>query len=175
MSEFLKYSVRFESNQSGTVDRKHVGDPPGYEPTASRDVVRTTAALWQRRMEITLISDPLYSRATGTVKNIGFMCFMMWMSGSQIHLFSIMMTVSGIYQPLAAIMNSKQTEASEGGKLEVLIPRLLYCLIQAGGLAFGLWKLNTMGLLPTHASDYVSSLKVPASQEFSTGGVQLPR
>ena len=45
MSEFLKYSVRFESNQSGTVDRKHVGDPPGYEPTASRDVVRTTAAL----------------------------------------------------------------------------------------------------------------------------------
>lgn len=52
----------------------------------------------------------LYSRATGTVKNIGFMCFMMWMSGSQIHLFSIMMTVSGIYQPLAAIMNSKQSE-----------------------------------------------------------------
>jgi len=51
----------------------------------------------------------LYSRATGTVKNIGFMCFMMWMSGSQIHLFSIMMTVSGIYQPLAAIMNSKQS------------------------------------------------------------------
>ncbi len=66
-------------------------------------------------------------------------------------------------------------EATEGGKLNVLFPRLLYCLIQAGGLAFGLWKLNTMGLLPTHASDYVSSLKVPVSGEFSTGGVQLPR
>lgn len=39
MAEFLKYSVRFESNQSGTVDRKHVGDPPGHEPTAARDVV----------------------------------------------------------------------------------------------------------------------------------------
>jgi hypothetical protein len=51
----------------------------------------------------------LYSRATGTVKNIGFMCFMMWMSGSQIHLFSIMMTVSGIYQPLMAIANSQQS------------------------------------------------------------------
>ena len=44
---------------------------------------------------------------------------------------------------------------------------------QAGGLAFGLWKLNTMGLLPTHPSDYVSSLHVPAAQEFSSGGVQL--
>jgi hypothetical protein len=49
----------------------------------------------------------------------------------------------------------------------------MYCAIQAGGLAFGLWKLNTMGLLPTHPSDYVSSLLVPSSQEFSSGGVQL--
>ena len=64
-------------------------------------------------------------------------------------------------------------EASEGGRLNILVPRLLYCLIQAGGLAFGLWKLNTMGLLPTHPSDYVSSLLVPAAQEFSSGGVQL--
>ena len=52
----------------------------------------------------------LYGRAQGVFKNVGFMCFMMWMSGSQIHLFSIMMTVSGIYQPLMAIMNSRQSE-----------------------------------------------------------------
>ena len=51
----------------------------------------------------------LYARAQGVFKNVGFMCFMMWMSGSQIHLFSIMMTVSGIYQPLMAIMNSRQS------------------------------------------------------------------
>ena len=51
----------------------------------------------------------LYGRAQGVFKNVGFMCFMMWMSGSQIHLFSIMMTVSGIYQPLMAIMNSLQS------------------------------------------------------------------
>ena len=48
----------------------------------------------------------LYGRAQGVFKNVGFM---MWMSGSQIHLFSIMMTVSGIYQPLMAIMNSRQS------------------------------------------------------------------
>lgn len=52
----------------------------------------------------------LYGRAQGVFKNVGFMCFMMWMSGSQIHLFSIMMTVSGIYQPLMAIMNSRQSK-----------------------------------------------------------------
>lgn len=48
----------------------------------------------------------LYSRAAGQVKNLGMMAFMMWMSGSQIHLFSIMMTASGIYQPIMSIVNS---------------------------------------------------------------------
>lgn len=40
----------------------------------------------------------------------GFLAFMMWMSGNQIHLFSIMMTVSGIYQPLQSIL--KVTEGA---------------------------------------------------------------
>lgn len=48
----------------------------------------------------------LFSRATGQLKNVGFLAFMMWMSGSQIHLFSIMMVVSGIYQPITAIVKS---------------------------------------------------------------------
>lgn len=63
----------------------------------------------------------LYGRAQGVFKNVGFMCFMMWMSGSQIHLFSIMMTVSGIYQPLMAIMNSRQSEPCCSMPLHVVV------------------------------------------------------
>lgn len=40
------------------------------------------------------------------VKMVGMMAFMMWMSGSQLHIFSIMTTLSGVYQPLMAILNS---------------------------------------------------------------------
>ena len=64
-------------------------------------------------------------------------------------------------------------EASEGGKLNILVPRMIFILIQGAGLAFGAWKLHTMGLLPTHASDFVSSLSVPASREFSSAGKVL--
>lgn len=32
------------------------------------------------------------------------LCFMMWMSGSTLHLFSIMTTLSGIYQPLSGAL-----------------------------------------------------------------------
>ena len=47
-------------------------------------------------------------RATGTFKQVGFLCFMMWMSGSQIHLFSIMMLVTGIYQPLSSLFKVRE-------------------------------------------------------------------
>ena len=70
----------------------------------------------------------LYGRAQGVFKNVGFMCFMMWMSGSQIHLFSIMMTVSGIYQPLMAIMNSRQSETlSETAASAVFLGKSVLC------------------------------------------------
>lgn len=32
---------------------------------------------------------------------VAMLCFMMWMSGSTLHIFSIMMTLNGIYQPLS--------------------------------------------------------------------------
>ena len=48
-------------------------------------------------------------RAYAQLKSIAFLCFIMWMSGSQIHLFSIMTTVSGVYQPLMAIINSEKS------------------------------------------------------------------
>ena len=50
-------------------------------------------------------------------------------------------------------------------RLEVLGPRALFCLVQACGLAFTLWKLNGMGLLPTHVSDWVTSTPVAPFRE----------
>ena len=68
-----------------------------------------------------------------------------------------------------------QLSACAGSRGSSKLPLLLkLCLArQAGGLAFALWKLNGMGLLPTHASDYVSALAVPRALEFSSGGVSL--
>lgn len=58
----------------------------------------------------------LSSMAQAPLKNVAMMCFMMWMSGSQLHLFSIMTTASGFYQPLSAILKS-----GEGGSMRVCL------------------------------------------------------
>jgi hypothetical protein len=56
-------------------------------------------------------------------------------------------------------------------KLDTLSPRLLFCLIQAGQFGFALHKLNTMGLLPTHASDWLTSVAAPLSVEHAYGAL----
>jgi hypothetical protein len=46
-------------------------------------------------------------------------------------------------------------------RLNTLLPRIIYCTVHFGQLLFVLNKLNAMGLLPTHASDWMASLPVP--------------
>ena len=65
----------------------------------------------------------LNGRAYGQFKSVAFLCFIMWMSGSQIHLFSIMTTVSGIYQPLMAIFNSEKSAGAAAGALRCFTHR----------------------------------------------------
>lgn len=52
------------------------------------------------------------ARAQAPLKQVGMMCFMAWMFGNSIQIFSIMMTFTLIGQPLNAIMTSGQGEPS---------------------------------------------------------------
>ncbi len=63
--------------------------------------------------------------------------FMMYMSGNSVHIFSIMMTFTGLYQPLVAIFNSGESFKpfqDQEGRVNTLGPRALFCLIQLGSL-----------------------------------------
>ncbi|PSC68571.1 ER membrane complex subunit 4-like [Micractinium conductrix] len=105
-------------------------------------------------------------------KQVAMLCFMMWMSGSTLHLFSIMTTLSGIYQPLSAILKNRAVFPDDPEKqLDTWTPRLTYCLIHGLGIAFAVWKINGMGLLPTHLSDWVSSMRPPAAAEHAAASL----
>jgi len=40
MAEFRKWRVDFEPNEAGLVEKRRVADPPGYAPSAGRELVR---------------------------------------------------------------------------------------------------------------------------------------
>jgi hypothetical protein len=165
-------------------------DPPGYDATIAKDgpvraLIHEPKAL--DLMKLDMQSNPparefkkdmailqrkqsaLYDRATGPIKQIAMMCFMAYMSGNGIQIFSILMTANLLQAPITAILASGQVFPKEEDwpQLDVLTPRLLFCVIQLGQFLFGLWKLDGMGLLPAYASDWISSMKVPVVLEKS--------
>nr|GMD09566.1 ER membrane protein complex subunit 4 [Ipomoea batatas] len=100
--------------------------------------------------------------AQAPFKNLMMMGFMMWMAGSTVHLFSIGITFSALWQPISALQGvGKVFEPYKDSKVDLLGPKLLFIALNLAGLGLGIWKLNTLGLLPTHPSDWVSSLPPP--------------
>ncbi|KAG0461674.1 hypothetical protein HPP92_021652 [Vanilla planifolia] len=76
-----------------------------------------------------------------------------------VHLFSIGITFSASWQPISALQSvGKVFEPYKDSGVDTLAPKLLFIALNLAGLGLGLWKLNTLGLLPTHPSDWVSSL-----------------
>jgi hypothetical protein len=115
-----------------------------------------------------------YMFAMSQWQSIGMMGFMMYMSGNGVQIFSIMVTLGGIFNPIKAILRSGKTfERFADEKTDMTGPRLAFCGVQCVGLALALWKLNAMGLLPTHASDWVSGMRPPTPLEHAYGGTTL--
>jgi hypothetical protein len=52
-------------------------------------------------------------------------------------------------------------EPFKDARTDILLPKLLFIAMNFAALGLGLYKLNSLGLLPTHASDWVSSLPPP--------------
>ena len=115
-----------------------------------------------------------YQFAMSQVQAIGMTGFMMYMAGSGVQIFSMMVVGNGLFQPIKAIASSgKIFEPYADASTDVTGPRALFCAIQLAGLAMALYKLNSMGLLPTHASDWVSGMKPPTPVEHAYGGTTL--
>jgi hypothetical protein len=116
-----------------------------------------------------------YEFAAGQLQSVGMQVFMMYMSGNGVHMMSMMITFNCIYAPAKAILSSGKTfeRFDASGAADMTGPRLMFCALQCVCLAMALYKLNTMGLLPTHASDWVSGLKPPVPAERAYGGTAL--
>ena len=85
--------------------------------------------------------------------------FMLWMSGNDIHIFSIMMTGMAIYQPFNSLIGTntafKMFENDKTIASDVFRGKLVYAACCCVALLVGLVKLSWMGLLPTSASDWM--------------------
>ncbi|KAL9233939.1 hypothetical protein vseg_008871 [Gypsophila vaccaria] len=167
-----RWAVDF-TDQSTSPSSRDFPDPPGFS-RSSIDLDDSSVARQSKDGESNWKSQKAWEVAQAPFKNLMMMGFMMWMAGSTVHLFSIGITFSALWQPISALQGvGKVFEPYKDSKVDLLGPKLVYLALNLVGLGLGVWKLNTLGLLPTHASDWVSSLPPPQDVEYSGGGLPL--
>ncbi|KAJ3383507.1 hypothetical protein HDU92_004087 [Lobulomyces angularis] len=126
-------------------------------------------------------------------KNFPMQMFMMWMSGNTVQIFSMMIVGMLIFSSIKAILswqapfvqfsNSKINKKGSSQDLQqtlndllidpLIYPKLVYLLLQFANLGLGIYKVDSMGLLPTTQSDWLAFLKPKEFLENVVGGIKL--
>ena len=102
-------------------------------------------------------------------KNLFTTGLMLWMSGTSIQIFSIMMTGMALINPIKAIATTNQQFArfaNEDG-VQLSLPKLIFISLQLVSLAMALYKCYLMGLLPITSADWTGYIPAKAYLERS--------
>ncbi|XP_078433675.1 ER membrane protein complex subunit-like protein [Wolffia australiana] len=167
-----RWAVELADNGgSSSSSSSAVTDPLGFSRSVN-DLDDANGPRQKKDAEALWKSQKAWEVAQAPFKNLLMMAFMMWMAGSTVHLFSIGITFSALWQPISALQSvGKVFEPYKDSKVDTLAPKLLFIALNLAGLGLGFYKLNTLGLLPTHVSDWVSSLPPAPEVEFSGGNL----
>ena len=102
--------------------------------------------------------------------------FMLWMSGSGVHIFSIMITLYAIYNPVKSALTVNTAfarfEDAKMGTIEkasLFTSKATFVGMNLLAMTGALYKMSMMGLLPNTPSDWVSFLAVKPMLQVSTG------
>ncbi|KAK9435225.1 ER membrane protein complex subunit 4 [Metarhizium brunneum] len=138
--------IGFSSGPSGSKKPNKDGksQPPRKAPTGEE-------------ME-TLKLKKAWEVALGPVKALPMTVIMMYMSGNSLQIFSIMMVFMAFKNPIAGLMATNQAFErfnTEKNAAQMLQTKLVYVAMQLVALGVGIWKVNSMGLLPTTRSDWL--------------------
>ena len=172
-------SARWRVDFSSLLPSASVADPPGYDPALCGSALAVEEAsgagvLKRRELEVVQKQAQAWALAKSPAGQLPMMFFMMWMSGSGVQIFSMMITFTSILNPVRAIKASNAAFArfAEPG-VDTRLPRLAFIALHVAALLVALNKLEKMGLLPTHVSDWQPSSPPPRALELATAGHSL--
>ncbi|EEC07781.1 membrane protein, putative [Ixodes scapularis] len=105
-------------------------------------------------------------------KQVPMNLFIMYMAGNSISIFPIMMVGMLFLRPVKALLTIQSTfKMIEGG--QAILQKIVYLFGNLACLALALYKCSSMGLLPTHASDWLDFVEPLQRIEHSGGGIIL--
>ncbi|KAH8057967.1 ER membrane protein complex subunit [Aureococcus anophagefferens] len=166
-----RWRVNLSSASEGA---KAMPSPLGYVPADAVSNSETTLNAKQRS-KTEMMQKRAMEMGIAPGKNIFMQGFMMWMSGSSINIFSIMITGMAFINPVKSILAIDDTfkRFAHDPAVDLTLPKLAFVGCNCGMIALALWKLNTMGLLPITAADWTSFLVDKTHVESSSVPIAL--
>ncbi|XP_041376017.1 ER membrane protein complex subunit 4-like [Gigantopelta aegis] len=119
-----------------------------------------------------LIVKRSWDIALGPIKQVPMNMFIMWMAGNSISIFPIMMVGMMFFRPIQALFGIQNTFKMIEGD-QAILQKLVYLVGNVLCLAMAVYKCSVMGLLPSHASDWLAFVQPQERMEWSGGGVLL--
>ncbi|KAK4234704.1 ER membrane protein complex subunit 4 [Achaetomium macrosporum] len=160
-SEELKNPPAHKPKQAG------IPDPPGFPSSisvsSSKKDAKDSKAVQRKpptpdEMD-TLKLKKAWEVALAPIKSLPMTAIMMYMSGNSLQIFSIMMVFMAFKNPFMGILSTNQAFErfeTDSNRARIFQVKLAYVAMQLVALALGVWKVNSMGLLPTTRSDWLA-------------------
>jgi len=158
-----RWSIDFSSRSR--TERAELQSPPGYNLSVGVQQTEST-----RQTNSSLVIKKSWDLALGPLKQVPMNLFIMYMAGNTISIFPIMMIGMLFVRPIKALLSVQTTfkmiEGSHGA-----IQKLVYLLGNVANILLALYKCQSMGLLPTHSSDWLAFVPPQERMEFAGGGI----
>lgn len=139
-----------------------IPDPPGYVRSEASSSKKSKVSIRQppSKEEVEALRQKrAWDVATAPAKQIPMQGFMLYMSGTGVQIFSMMVVGMLLTNPIKAIMTIKTSFApysTPGKENDLLLHKIVFIACQLACVGLGIYKCWSMGLLPTASSDWLA-------------------
>ncbi|VVD01709.1 unnamed protein product [Leptidea sinapis] len=162
----LKWSLDYNTkSRSQSVD---IPSPPGYSQSLSSSYVESS----KDSDSNLLLIKKLWDVALGPLKQVPMNLFIMYMAGNSISIFPIMMVGMLIVRPVKALFSTQSTFKIVEGT-QAVGQKIVYMFGNVVNILLALYKFQSMGLLPTHSSDWLAFEEPLTRVEHIGGGLSM--
>ncbi|XP_026487383.1 ER membrane protein complex subunit 4 [Vanessa tameamea] len=163
-----KFKWALDYNQKNKTQAAELPSPPGYSQSANASYTESS----KETDSNLLLIKKLWDVALGPLKQVPMNLFIMYMAGNSISIFPIMMVGMLIVRPIKALFSTQSTFKMVEGT-QAAGQKFVYIIGNIVNIFLALYKCQSMGLLPTHSSDWLAFEEPITRVEYVGGGLSM--
>ncbi|ODV92533.1 hypothetical protein CANCADRAFT_22594 [Tortispora caseinolytica NRRL Y-17796] len=158
MTELPRWYYEQTTTTSSQLKDTNIQNPPGFDSNITKTVSDEPSRKDIKTQEELKVSKA-WSIVTSSAKMIPMNAIIAYFAGNSLQMFSILTTFMLFWTPIKALTSINATFApysTEATQDKILVTKLAYMLLQLVQIGIGIWKIDALGLLPTHKSDWLA-------------------